>query len=204
MSSSKAPPKVFISYSHDSLEHRAKVWELAERLRSDGINAVMDQYTPDPEEGFPRWVARQIDEADFVLLVATETYARHMESREERGRGHGVKWEGAASVDGKPWPVADSSTVWLPAGTHTLEPGAPSSSPRVLDFNGELVSAERRGGSSVEVSYQSSSRALALVDRKPVRLELDGGDALLSFLASGGNYTLVLPRGQHLVTIHTE
>jgi hypothetical protein len=116
----------------------------------------------------------------------------------------GVKWEGAANVDGKPWPVADSSTVWLPAGTHTLEPGAPSFSPRVLDFNGELVSAERRGGSSVEVSYQSSSRALALLDRKPVRLELDGGNAPLSFLASGGNYTLVLPRGQHLVMIHTE
>ena len=26
----------------------------------------------------------------------------------------------------------------------------------------------------------------------------------LVHLASGGNYTLVLPRGQHLVTIHTE
>jgi len=116
----------------------------------------------------------------------------------------GVKWEGGASVDGKPWPVADASTVWLPAGIHTVEPCAPVSSPRVLDFNGELISSELTGASSVDLSYQSSSHALVLVDRKPVRLELDGADARLSFLTSRSNYSIMLPRGQHLVTIHTE
>ena len=86
--SSKRAVKVFISYSHDSLEHRAKLWNFAKRLRSDGIDAVIDQYVPAPEEGFPRWMARQIDDADFVLLVTTETYLRRVEGREEPGLGH--------------------------------------------------------------------------------------------------------------------
>ena len=32
----EAPPLVFISYSHDSAEHRDRVVELADRLRADG------------------------------------------------------------------------------------------------------------------------------------------------------------------------
>jgi hypothetical protein len=74
----------------------------------------------------------------------------------------------------------------------------------VLDFNGELRSAERTGKSEVEISYECSSRALALIDRKPTRLEIDGAGATLTFLGSDKNYSLALPRGQHLVTIYTE
>jgi hypothetical protein len=33
----------------------------------------------------------------------------------------GVAWQGDALVDGRPWPVSDGNTVWLPAGPHTLE-----------------------------------------------------------------------------------
>jgi hypothetical protein len=86
-------PKVFVSYSHDSLEHRTNVWNLAKRLRSDGIDAVIDQYVPAPEQGFPRWMEDQIDSADFVLLVCTEVYSRRVRGREEPGKGHGVMWE---------------------------------------------------------------------------------------------------------------
>jgi hypothetical protein len=35
--------------------------------------------------------------------------------------GAGVAWDGPALVDGAPWPVADGSTVWLPAGSHLIE-----------------------------------------------------------------------------------
>jgi hypothetical protein len=38
------PPRVFISYSHDSPEHAQQVLELAERLRKDGTDAQIDQY----------------------------------------------------------------------------------------------------------------------------------------------------------------
>jgi len=49
-------PKVFISYSHDSDEHRERVLSLAERLRADGIETLLDQYV----NGSPpqRWFRR--------------------------------------------------------------------------------------------------------------------------------------------------
>jgi hypothetical protein len=79
-----------------------------------------------------------------------------------------------------------------------------SSLPHVLDFNGELRSAERTGDSTIELSYENSSRALVLLDRKPMRLEIDAAAADLTVLPSDKRYSLLLPRGQHLVTIHTE
>jgi hypothetical protein len=36
------PPRVFISYSHDSPEHKQRILELSERLR--GIDTQLDQY----------------------------------------------------------------------------------------------------------------------------------------------------------------
>jgi hypothetical protein len=119
-------------------------------------------------------------------------------------QGIGVVWSGDALVDGKSWPVGDGATVWLSSGAHTVEASPTNSGPHVLDFNGDLRSAERAGNSGIDLSYECASRAVALVDRKPARLEIDGADAPLTFLASGNRYSLLLPRGQHLVTIHTE
>src|SRR5689334_12688989 len=71
----ESSPKVFISYSHDSDEHRARVLALSERLREDGIETRLDQYLNGaPSEGWPRWMLNQLDEASFVLVVCTETY----------------------------------------------------------------------------------------------------------------------------------
>lgn len=43
--------KVFISYSHDSPEHKNRVLELSDRLRGDGIDSVIDQYEGSPSQG---------------------------------------------------------------------------------------------------------------------------------------------------------
>jgi hypothetical protein len=40
------PPRVFISYSHDTFEHQERVLGLADRLRADRIDAEVDQYMP--------------------------------------------------------------------------------------------------------------------------------------------------------------
>jgi hypothetical protein len=52
---------------------------LANQLRSDGVEAWIDQYTPDPDEGWPHWMRAQVKEADKVLLVFTETYQRRFD-----------------------------------------------------------------------------------------------------------------------------
>lgn len=52
------PPKVLISYSHDSPEHADCVRELSDRLRADGIDCILDQYEVSPPEGWPLWMDR--------------------------------------------------------------------------------------------------------------------------------------------------
>lgn len=86
--------KVFISYSHDSKGHKNRVFELSERLRSEGVDCHIDQYEMAPAEGWPRWMRNQIRWADFVLVVCTENYQRRYEGTESAGRGAGAKWEG--------------------------------------------------------------------------------------------------------------
>jgi tetratricopeptide (TPR) repeat protein len=87
------PPRVLISYSHDSEEHKQRVLELTRRLRSEGINCHLDRFVKDPPEGWPKWMERQVESADKVLVVCTETYHRRFKGDEEPGKGLGVQWE---------------------------------------------------------------------------------------------------------------
>lgn len=87
---------VFISYSHDSDEHRGKVLGLSERLRADGLETRLDQYVNGaPAQGWPRWMLDRLDEADSVLVVCTETYYRRFRGHEVPEKGKGGDWEGA-------------------------------------------------------------------------------------------------------------
>jgi WD40 repeat protein len=88
------PPKVLISFSHDSPEHEQSVLELANRLRGDGIDCTIDLYVVVPEEGWPLWMERQIRDSNFVLLICTETYLKRVLGEEQPGKGLGVRWEG--------------------------------------------------------------------------------------------------------------
>ena len=86
-------PTVFISYSHDSPEHEASALALANRLRADGIDAVLDQYESFPTRGWDLWGQRQIQGARFVLVVCTPAYQRRFDGEEEPGKGLGATSE---------------------------------------------------------------------------------------------------------------
>ena len=86
--------RAFISYSHDSAEHKDRVWELCERLRHDGVDCRIDQHEFSPPEGWPRWCRNQVQESQFVLVVCTETYKQRYEGKAPAGEGKGAKWEG--------------------------------------------------------------------------------------------------------------
>jgi len=112
----------------------------------------------------------------------------------------GVPWNGPALVDGVLWPVVDDETVWLPGGTHTIEPAERPPVLRLTDFNGRLESAAATGD-GLEISYRSTAPAYALLDKLPSHIEIDGAEAPLEALEAGGRFLLTLPRGQHLVTM---
>jgi hypothetical protein len=87
-------PRVFLSYSHDNETHREDVLQLAFKLRESGIDACIDRFVAAPLQGWPRWMMNEIDSANFVLLVCTDTYRRRFEGREEPGKGQGATLEG--------------------------------------------------------------------------------------------------------------
>jgi hypothetical protein len=115
--------------------------------------------------------------------------------------GVGVRWPGGAAVDGKPWPLSDGATVWLPAGVHKLSPLAAGPDTRILDFNGDLQSAEALPEGTLQLAYSASSRAIAILEKRPSALELDGAESVPELLASGPNWALLLPRGRHSAKI---
>jgi hypothetical protein len=114
--------------------------------------------------------------------------------------GVGVPWQGPAMVNGHIWPVRNETTLWLPAGTSVIEPAPKDSGMRVIDFNGELHSANA-SGQSLQLSYHSNARAFALLSARPSKIEVDGVLDTEKLAESGTSFLLRLPRGQHLVQL---
>ena len=153
---------------------------------------------------FPRialYFENSITPTDLPLLTAAASTVERVEQVGAKlvvdsRRGNGVSWTGPALVDGHLWPVANSSTVWLPVGKHSIEASVASSPILLEDFNGEIKSASA-SAKLIDFSYQSSARAYAVLDKKPSKIEIDGAPTVLEL---SGN-VLTLPRGQHLVTL---
>ena len=86
--------EVFISYSWDSDEHIKAVREFGDRLRSEGIDAIIDQYEESPPDGWPRWMEKKIRDSRLVLLVCTEEYYKGVMGEAAPKTRLGVRWEG--------------------------------------------------------------------------------------------------------------
>jgi len=145
---------------------------------------------------------------DLPLLAAASANVDRIERDGDRltvrsRYGVGVRWQGPATVNGRLWPVHDADTLWLPPGANRIEPAAARVSNdapvAVLDFNGRLQSA-RTLDNGVELSYQSSARAIAVLNVRPQAMELDGIREEPRAIESDGRFIVMLPRGQHLVS----
>ena len=69
--------RVFISYSHDSDAHRARVKKLAERLRNDRVSVILDSdcLPGGPSEGWPAWSEAQVRDAERTHTSEQVGYA---------------------------------------------------------------------------------------------------------------------------------
>ncbi len=79
------PPKVFISYAHENEGHVARVLALANQLVRNGIDVILDQYEPVPDEGWPAWMENGLNGADFVLMICSPAYYRRVMNKEAPG-----------------------------------------------------------------------------------------------------------------------
>ena len=75
-------PKVFISYSHDSPEHKRWVSELAAKLRHSGIDAMLDQWDLGLGDDVTRFMEQGIVNADRVLVICTDKYVSKANANE--------------------------------------------------------------------------------------------------------------------------
>ncbi len=82
-----------------------------------------------------------------------------------------------------------------------MEAAPQQNGPKLVRLNAELKDARWAGPSSVEFSYQSTARAIAILDRAVKSVEVDG--AAEPFRLTGPK-SILLPRGQHVVTITCE
>ena len=81
-------PTVFISYSHDSREHKEWVAKLALALLDHGIQVLVDHFDVGFGDDIPKYMERSVSVADRVLMVCTEPYVR----KADDGKG-GVGYE---------------------------------------------------------------------------------------------------------------
>ena len=81
-------PKVFISYSHDTLEHKKWVLDLAIRMRNNGIDAIIDQWELKPGDDLPHFMETHLANSDSVIMVCSEKYVE----KANAGKG-GVGYE---------------------------------------------------------------------------------------------------------------
>ncbi len=85
----KQIPTAFISYSWDSEEHKDWVKRLGARLRSDGIDLILDEWKVAPGDQLPQFIETAIRDSDFVLMICTPKY----QEKSDRRIG-GVGYEG--------------------------------------------------------------------------------------------------------------
>jgi hypothetical protein len=81
-------PKVPISYSHDSPEHKKWVGEFASKLVAMGVDVILDQWDLGLGDDVAKFMEKAVSEADRVLMICTEIYVR----KADDGKG-GVGYE---------------------------------------------------------------------------------------------------------------
>jgi TIR domain len=81
-------PRVFISYSWDSDEHKVWVRELAARLRANRVDVILDCWHLRLGMDAARFMTESVSKNDFVLVICTPEYVE----KSYRPKG-GVRFE---------------------------------------------------------------------------------------------------------------
>lgn len=73
-------PKAFISYSHDSQDHKKWVLDLATRLRNSGVDSIIDLWDLKPGDDLPQFMEKNLTQSDYIIMVCSDEYVRKANS----------------------------------------------------------------------------------------------------------------------------
>ncbi|MEO5975961.1 MAG: SEFIR domain-containing protein, partial [Chryseolinea sp.] len=89
--------KVFISYAHNSEQHKDIILKYSnELINPGGLDCWIDRYVEDAiiPDGWPNWMRKKVNESDFVIVVCCPTYhARFEKNPDQERKGLGAKFE---------------------------------------------------------------------------------------------------------------
>lgn len=118
MSDSDAP-RVFITYSHDSPEHREKVRTFAHFLRTTiGLDVHLDQWDDNRRRDWSLWAIEHLTEADYVLVIASPEYKRRADGLAPPDKGRGAQFEAAMIRNNLTRNLAEETERFLPVVFH--------------------------------------------------------------------------------------
>jgi len=93
------PIRVFVSYAHESEQHKKQVLAFCELLRRNGIDADLDQWNTVPRPDWHPLIVEQVMESDFVIIVASPAYKRVGDGIADSDDRRGVQSEAALLRD---------------------------------------------------------------------------------------------------------
>lgn len=81
---SQTAPKLFISYSWSSMDHQAWVLDLAERLRANGVDVILDKWDLTEGQDSIAFMEQMVSDPDVthVAMISDKTYAKKADGRE--------------------------------------------------------------------------------------------------------------------------
>jgi SEFIR domain-containing protein len=92
-------PTVFLSYARDDEVHASTVLDLANLLVANGIDVELDDWHSGSRRDRYAWVLREIQAADFVIVVASPGYRSVGDGTHTRNLHRGVQAEAAVLRD---------------------------------------------------------------------------------------------------------
>ena len=97
--------KVFISYSHDSDEHKNWVLQIATRLRSNGVDVILDQWNTRLGSNLAAFMEQELSKSHRVICVCSDDYNR----KANEGKG-GAGYEKQIMTSEL---IVDQNTTWI-------------------------------------------------------------------------------------------
>jgi hypothetical protein len=96
----RAAPRVFISYAHDSEEHKTQVRVFAHFLRArTGLDVRLDQWDDHERRDWSHWAVDHLTNSDFIVVIASPDYRRRADGLAEPHDGRGSQFEAAIIRD---------------------------------------------------------------------------------------------------------
>lgn len=93
-------PRVFVTYAHDTPEHKVLVEQFATFLRAGiGLDVHLDSWYDNVRRDWSLWATQHLREADFILVIASPEYKRRADGTAMPHEGRGSQFETAIIRD---------------------------------------------------------------------------------------------------------